>query len=506
MTSPLLGRIYPTPKNLAIDADFQQTLEKLDAALCSAFQEAHLEANTSFSISMFSASYDGLLYERHHSTDLVAKATVGTNKVDGDSMYRLCSISKLLTVYTFLIQAGDRHLNDPITDYLPELVEDKAGADALRPAWEDVTLGDLASHLSGMARDYGLNDLAVDKQGSISGYPRLHSVLPPLTDDEKPSCGYLDDANKWIMCDKTALVSGIANAAPIFPAGYGPCYCNNGYVLLAIALERKKDEDFEHLFAHSLLDPLDLQSSSYSVPPPAKWSSGVIPGNPTTSGWNNEFAAFSPAGGNYMSLKDLSRAVGNLYDTRLSLIPDFDVGFSILTASDSAEVKREAGLKVLSIVSDKMNIIVLPALADIAKERAKRAFAGSYTSHSNGITHSVAIESDAEPGLKLAAWMYNGTDILKELGRPWTSRDQVFDVRLQPNELYGGNKVGFTGVFGGAAWEIVDLFSRYFTHLHEYFAYLFDCSLYGNVGDRYSGNTNMQHVHRYMRIGNLGEQ
>ncbi|KAH9894525.1 hypothetical protein F4778DRAFT_783957 [Xylariomycetidae sp. FL2044] len=47
---------------------------------------------------------------------------------------------------------------------------------------------------------------------------------------------------------------------------------------------------------------------------------------------------------------------------------------------------------------------------------------------------------------------------------------------------------------------------RYFTHLHEYFAYLLGCSLYGNVVDRYGGNTNMYHVHKYMTISDLEEQ
>jgi len=54
--------------------------------------------------------------------------------------------------------------------------------------------------------------------------------------------------------------------------------------------------------------------------------------------------------------------------------------------------------------------------------------------------------------------------------------------------------------------ELTESISRYFTHLHEYFAYLLGCSLYGNVADRYAGNTNMQHVHKYMRIGTVGEQ
>ncbi|KAK4550300.1 hypothetical protein LTR36_003267 [Oleoguttula mirabilis] len=291
-----------------------------------------------------------------------------------------------------------------------------------------------------------------------------------------------------------------------------------------------KGESFETLFTRSLLGPLKLNRSSYSVPPTVKWPFGVIPEDAKTSRWADEFDAFSPAGGNYMSLKDLStvgrsilrsdllskaqtrrwmkpkslladmtKAVGmpweieriyvdgrtvdlytkdgdwHMYDSRLVLVPDFDIGFCILTASDSATVKREAGLKVLSIVSDEIQEVVLPALESIAKRKAERAFAGSYASNSDGVSHSIVVDVDAQPGLKVTEWVYNGTDVLGELGRPWTSRNQVFDLRLQSNELYGGKMVGFTGVFGKAAWETVDLY-RYGNIGVEQFAFEVDNS------------------------------
>lgn len=42
--------------------------------------------------------------------------------------------------------------------------------------------------------------------------------------------------------------------------------------------------------------------------------------------------------------------------------------------------------------------------------------------------------------------------------------------------------------------------SFYFVHLYEYFAYMLDCSVYGNSVDRYNGSTDMYHVHKYMNI------
>lgn len=164
-----------------------------------------------------------------------------------------------------------------------------------------------------------------------------------------------------------------------------------------------------------------------------------------------------------------------MYHTKLALIPDFNIGLSILTGSDSAPMKRNAGIKVISIVSNEIIRTILPSLDNIAKEKAKRTFAGSYASYSCGLTHSIVVEVDSNPGLKLTKWDYNGADVLKELGRPLTNRSQVFDFRLQPNELYSDKRVGFTGVSGSDAWETGNLF-RYGTVGLEQFAFEVDDS------------------------------
>lgn len=48
--------------------------------------------------------------------------------------------------------------------------------------------------------------------------------------------------------------------------------------------------------------------------------------------------------------------------------------------------------------------------------------------------------------------------------------------------------------------------SFFILHLHEYFAYLLGCSIYGVQVDRYNGSTNMYHVHKYMDLSNDMEQ
>ena len=41
--------------------------------------------------------------------------------MDGDTVYRIASISKLLTVYTLLLEIGDKYWGRAITDFIPEL-------------------------------------------------------------------------------------------------------------------------------------------------------------------------------------------------------------------------------------------------------------------------------------------------------------------------------------------------------------------------------------------------
>jgi len=76
--------------------------------------------------------------------------------VDADTVYRIGSLTKIFTVYTFLAEAGDIHFNSPITNYVPELaalVQNNSANAINRVAWEDITVGELASHMAGIASD-----------------------------------------------------------------------------------------------------------------------------------------------------------------------------------------------------------------------------------------------------------------------------------------------------------------------------------------------------------------
>ena len=154
---PLLGQEYPPPVQLTAEPKFQAVTKDLNAKLDQQVKQSSSYEDTAFSVGMFSTSDDGLIYQYHHTSPAVANSTYGTRKVDANSIYRIGSISKLLTVYTMLVHVGDKHFSDPVADHLPELLKYSADlSNSETPLWSDITLGDLAGQMAGFTRDCGL--------------------------------------------------------------------------------------------------------------------------------------------------------------------------------------------------------------------------------------------------------------------------------------------------------------------------------------------------------------
>jgi CubicO group peptidase (beta-lactamase class C family) len=115
--------------------------------------------STSYSIEVWSASDVGgtPLFSWHHTApNLTTLNTTGVRKVDQNTVYRLGSLTKIFTIYTWLVQDGDTRWNEPITKYVPELaaVADRAKNDPVGNVdWEEVTIGALASQMAGVVRD-----------------------------------------------------------------------------------------------------------------------------------------------------------------------------------------------------------------------------------------------------------------------------------------------------------------------------------------------------------------
>jgi CubicO group peptidase (beta-lactamase class C family) len=77
------------------------------------------------------------------------------SSVTGDTNFRIASISKSFTVYAILLE-NEIGLDDPITKYIPELLDWDGPEEQFRvwyPDWEKITIRSLASQLSGIARE-----------------------------------------------------------------------------------------------------------------------------------------------------------------------------------------------------------------------------------------------------------------------------------------------------------------------------------------------------------------
>jgi hypothetical protein len=158
---PMFGREFPFPQNLDKDPVFMSALQNLTGVVAAYDASVAGTSNEfSYSLQIYSTNPGPeILWERFHTaSNLPSFDSPGVTTVDRDSVYRLGSVTKVYTVFSFLAQDGDRHFNDPITKYVPELAAiseaQRQSTDPLTVVdWEDVTIGALASQMAGIVRD-----------------------------------------------------------------------------------------------------------------------------------------------------------------------------------------------------------------------------------------------------------------------------------------------------------------------------------------------------------------
>ena len=157
---PLLGPSWPAPTNLASDTTFQLALKNITETIQTASDAGNF-LGASLSLEIFgTSSSDALLTYAITSKEI--DTTLGVSKVDENTVFRIGSTSKLFTMLLLLIEGGFGPLQDPVSKYIPEIKT--AATDLLRNAtksndridytkWDEITVGELASHLAGIARD-----------------------------------------------------------------------------------------------------------------------------------------------------------------------------------------------------------------------------------------------------------------------------------------------------------------------------------------------------------------
>lgn len=439
---PILGPAYPAATNIAAPK-LTAAKERFEKAL-----ESVNRSSTSFAVQVYSAHDDDLIYSTYHTaTDQVGAAVVGP-----DTIWRLFSISKAITVYAFLAKLGDKYWNEPITNYIPELA-DAPVHDPIRDVnWAEVTLGSLAGQSSGITRDYSLRDSST-VQSQIPGFRTLK-------DSEIVKCGSFGLRS----CNRTEAMRIIMKTYPWALSYRTPNYSTMAFQLLAYAAENITGESFPDIIVNQLIKPLNLTRTSVPIP---RNETNVV--NYPAAAWELDLGDLSPGGGYSQSASDLSalgRSIlrstllppivtrrwlapaihsgsvrfsmgrpweilryalpatltsnvtrnvdiyskqggGGVYTTLIALSPDHDIGVSILTAGDETQADfntiRQAFLDAWLGVAE-----------EAARDQAQATYEGTYVSNAAGDNSSIVVGlSPGEPALFVNQVISNGTDVLQ---------------------------------------------------------------------------------------------
>jgi hypothetical protein len=139
--------------------------------------------NLTFSIGMFSLNDPAATdFQFHYTSTEVAQEPSGTNEVDGDSIYRVASITKLFTVLTGLLELNSGDWDRSIAEVFPSITEtarntsERNAIDSIE--WHRITLNTLASQISGLPTNpFGSDQLVqfflAEEDPTAAGYPPL---------------------------------------------------------------------------------------------------------------------------------------------------------------------------------------------------------------------------------------------------------------------------------------------------------------------------------------------
>ncbi|KAF5855041.1 hypothetical protein ETB97_010203 [Aspergillus alliaceus] len=459
----LLGPSYPAPRDLTSDSSrVAASWKKLHATLKASLNprngtrdsEVAQLKDLTFSAGMFSI-HDPAAHQLqiHHTSAEVANSSLGVNKVDGDSIYRMASVSKLFTVFAGLLELDSKDWDRPLTDILPEMadfIREKSGD--LQPVydtqWDKITLSAIAGQMGGiprggeeellasyaLARAQGSNDTA-ETNPTVLGLPPLNESDPDLW----PACW----GDNRPFCDEVPLAKAEADKAPVFLPWSSPQYANNGYMLLGLAIENITGKTIDQVWQESIFDPLEM-TSSLSNPPAENDSNrprSVIAGPIEAFAINAGFTR--PSGGLLSTINDLAKfgvailnstllpadqtrkwikpgthtadlrySVGKPWEIYRYVHPGSGVVTDIYTKLGDAGFSGgifvvlpdfDAGFSVLATSSlptrsESMMLLidliidsVLPALLDQAALEAQRNYVGTYRSSVAGLNSSLTL-------------------------------------------------------------------------------------------------------------------
>ncbi|KAG0160188.1 hypothetical protein PDIDSM_7715 [Penicillium digitatum] len=502
---PLLGPVFPAPTALSEHPIFLGKAEELTSKLNEAIENGSL-SSVSFAVQIFRSEEDESAFGFYHTDDPVRAGSVGVQEVDEDTMFRIGSISKLWTMFLFMTFEGTRYFHEPVSKYVPELRKTYSPAqrnDKINYLqWSDVTIGELASHQAGLARDYAFGDFGFQSE-------LVQSMgFPSLPKNEQLTCG------KEHTCNRKD---------PLTPTSQTPIYSNSGYQILGYVLESIAKADYEDILIDRLIKPLNLTRSCLRGPDP---SLAVIPHNESFSWFDFDLGEEAPAGSIFSSAKDmatfgravlsstfvdpavtrrwlkpvahtssLQHSVGapweiysfltprrvdlytkagdfGMYSSSIALSPDHNAGFTFLVAGGNSHTVASA---IGEIVAD----IMLPAFDEVARSQALERFGGTYALMNGSSNFSITISADDGAGLVVSEWTQLSVDMIESLmGLQGVTDRSAISIRLQPSGLETPGLISFLAVI--YSFDISEQAGPFVGSCFSWM--LLESVVYGNVG------------------------
>ena len=238
---------------------------------------------------------NGLLFAEGFGVESIERPEV---KITADSLFRIASITKVVTGMTILslVEEGKLSLDEPVKNILPWL--------SLRSkeTEEGLTLGHLLSHTSGLPTEYTPDG------------PREESALEP------------------------SLREGLGDLELLFPLGKGYHYSNWGIRLASLVAETVMGSKFTQLAQERILTPLGMERTTYDLHVAATYPIALAhveeDGVFHVVHRLQENAARQAAGGLYSSASDLCRLARCLLNEGIG-----DDGTRVLEKSSVDEMK-----------------------------------------------------------------------------------------------------------------------------------------------------------------------
>lgn len=189
------------------------------------------------------------------------------------TIYRVASITKLFTA-TMLMQLRDARkvgLEEPVTKYVPELKLSSRHEDS-----PPITLGQLASHVSGFPRAAPMDYWRTLK------FPPIEKMVEALTKDGER----------------------------IFPPNKEWKYSNVGFGVLGFALSRAAGRSYFAYVEENILRPLGMKSSGFA-PSPGLATGYALPdpGKEPEAVSQPDYGGYGPATSLYTNVEDISRFI-----------------------------------------------------------------------------------------------------------------------------------------------------------------------------------------------------